>query len=176
MADVHKSYAAALFELAYEEKIEKEILEATKEFSNILKENYEYALLLSSPALDKKERMNLLKDAIGDNYPEILSLFLIYMCEKGIITEFDQMAIEYEMLYNEMQKLSLAVIKSAIELTEEEKQSIRTKIERTIKSKIIPQYVIDEEILGGIIVEADGKIFDGSLRKKISELKKVIEE
>ena len=36
------------------------------------------------------------------------------------------------------------------------------------------EYVVDSSIMGGVIVELDGKIMDGSLRHRLREVKDVI--
>ena len=71
MAEMHKGYAAALFELSADE----ETNEGFKVLSEIFDNNPEYVQLVSSPALPKKERLSLLKEALGNNFPENLTAF-----------------------------------------------------------------------------------------------------
>ena len=40
--------------------------------------------------------------------------------------------------------------------------------------EIARRYFIDRELLGGITVEVDGEIIDGSLRHRLREIKEVI--
>ena len=77
-------------------------------------------------------------------------------------------------MYDEISKISNAKITSAVELTEEEKMSLREKLEKKIGHKILIECVVDESIIGGLIVETDGKIMDSSLKKHLKEIKDVI--
>ena len=40
--------------------------------------------------------------------------------------------------------------------------------------KVNVEYVVDPALLGGLIVERDGKIMDASLRRRLREVKEVI--
>jgi F-type H+-transporting ATPase subunit delta len=77
-------------------------------------------------------------------------------------------------MHDEMDKISTAKVTSALELTENEKALLKEKLEKTSGHKMIIDYVIDESILGGFIVEADGKVMDASLKKHLKEIKDVI--
>ena len=104
---------------------------------------------------------------------DVLS-FLKILCEKKRIEEFAECAEQYMAMYDEMEKISNAKVTSAVELTEEEKASLKEKLEKKSGHKMVIDYVVDELILGGLIVEADGKIMDSSLKKHLKEIKDVI--
>ena len=38
------------------------------------------------------------------------------------------------------------------------------------------EYSVDETLLGGLIVELDGKIMDGSVKNRLREIKEVINQ
>lgn len=176
MADMQNSYAEALFELACEDHIETEMLNAIYDFNKIIEENPEYLTLLNSPMLDKEKKETLIKEALEETFPLEFILFLVYMSEKKLMEIFPQCALEYKLLYDEMKNTVLAKITSAVELTEEEKNKILRKLEMISSKNIFPEYEIDKTLLGGVIVEMNGKIYDGSYRKKFDDLKKVMKE
>lgn len=62
-------------------------------------------------------------------------------------------------------------ITSAVELTDEQKETIQKKLDA---KKI--DFLIDNSILGGLIIEKDGKRQDLSLKKKLNLIKKAITE
>lgn len=176
MAELHKGYAAALFELSEELKISAEISEELKELSGIFKKFPEYVGLISSPTLSKKERLNILEEALDNNYNEILTSFVLLMCEKDVIRELSGCAEEYEKLYNESLKSSTAVVHSAVLLTEREKEKLQVQLEKISRRNVTLVCFVDESLIGGITVEIDGKVYDGSLRRRLDGIKKVIDE
>jgi len=176
MAELHKGYAAALFELSEELKNSSEISKELKELSGLFKEFPEYVELISSPTLSKNERLNILQEALGDKYHEILTSFALLMCEKDVVRELGGCAEEYEKLYNESLKSSTAVVRSAVLLTEREKEKLQARLEKVSGRKVTLVCFVDESLLGGISVELDGKVYDGSLRQRLDGIKKVIDE
>ena len=171
MAEMHKGYAAALFELSADE----ETNEGFKVLSEIFDNNPEYVQLVSSPALPKKERLSLLKEALGNNFPENLT-FTMLMCEKGVLSEFSQCAKEYDKMYKEWQKASVAYVKSAAALTGDEKIRLKNSLEKATGRNVTLVCSVEKNLVGGVIVEMDGKVYDGSVRRRLEDIKKVINE
>ncbi|MBP3495358.1 MAG: F0F1 ATP synthase subunit delta [Clostridia bacterium] len=172
----HKGYASALFSLSIEKSNLDNIANEIKIIDDIFSSNPDYAVLISSPGVSKKERVELLKAAIKDNFSDEITSFLVLLCEKGEICEFSQCAEEFYKLYREAKKLSVAYITSAIELTENEKERIKKRLEAKTGKELTLECKVDKSILGGIIAQIDGKIYDGSLKHKLSDIKKVIEQ
>ena len=77
-------------------------------------------------------------------------------------------------MYDEICEVSNAKVTSAVELNETEKASLKEKLEKKSGHKIIIEYSVDKSIIGGLIVEMDGKIMDSSLRKHLKDVKDVI--
>ncbi len=65
----------------------------------------------------------------------------------------------------------LAKITSAVALMDAEKQSLETKLRAQFGSDIAFEYVIDKDILGGLLVRVGDKVIDGSVAGKLAALK-----
>ena len=96
------------------------------------------------------------------------------LCEKGRISYFIESVDEYNSLLDASEHISNVKITSAVELTDAEKQKLITKLELIDNCKVRAEYFVDSKLLGGLIVEVDGKIMDGSLRHRLHEVKEVI--
>ena len=72
------------------------------------------------------------------------------------------------------EKIAHATVTSAVELTEEEKNRLIAGLEARERCRVQGEYRVDPSLLGGLIVEVEGKILDGSLRHRLSEIKEVI--
>ena len=83
-------------------------------------------------------------------------------------------AEEYFALLDALRRRSNAKVISAVELTDEEKSKIKARLESIYKGEVNMEYSVDGSILGGLIVEINGKIMDGSLRHRLREVKEVI--
>ena len=174
MNEASKEYGTALFMLALETGEKKEYFNALKGVSTIIGENPEYLEFLASPSISVTERLSAIDTAFDGKLPEHVVSFLKLMCEKGRIAELFEAIEEYFTLYDESEKFLPAKITSAVELTDDEKSRLITKLEKTNSCKINPEYITDPSLIGGITVEIDGKILDGSIRQKLREVKEVM--
>ena len=100
--------------------------------------------------------------------------FLKLLCEKRHIGEFAECVKDYNAMYDEILDISNARVTSAVELNEDEKASLKEKLEKISGNKTLIEYTVDKSIIGGLIVEMDGKIMDSSLRKHLKDVKDVI--
>lgn len=176
MDRISNEYAAALFSLAKEEKREAEFLQALKTAEEIFRAEPEYAEILDSRSLASSLRASLVQKAFGENMPEYVVSFICLLCEKGHIGEFFDCVAEYEKMYKHFLSVCDVKITSAVPLTESEKAALVSKLEKSGNKTVSARYAVDPAILGGIIVESDDSVIDGSLRGKLGKVKEVIEK
>jgi len=175
MSDIATEYAKALFMLAAEKECKEEYKNALETVSAIFDENPAYAEFLSTFAIPLNERLDAIETAFSNSVPRDIVSFLKILCEKKHIMEFTECAKQYIEMYNELSHVSNAKVISAVELSEKEKTALKEKLEKTSGCAMIIEYTVDPSILGGLIVEADGKIMDSSLKKQLKDVKDVIQ-
>jgi len=170
MTQIEKEYAAALFMLAAENGCEKEISGSLAQVSEIFSANPEYTEILSSPAVPGKERIYALEQALGSAVPEYVLSFLSLLCERRRIGSFEGCREEYDKLLRESEKRSTAYVTSAAELTD-----LKNKFEKLSGNSVDMEFSVDTKLIGGIVVKMDDKLFDGSLKKRLQEIKEAID-
>ncbi|MBQ7953717.1 MAG: ATP synthase F1 subunit delta, partial [Clostridia bacterium] len=152
----------------------KEYKEALGTVVELFEENLQYTDFLSTFAIPLEERLNALETAFSDKIPRDVLSFLKLLCEKRHIGEFSECVEEYNTMYNEICGISNAKVTSAVELSKNEKASLVKKLEKMSGKKTLVEYTVDKSIIGGLIVETDGKIIDSSLRKHLNDVKDVV--
>ena len=171
---VSREYAEALFALALERGEESKVLQNLKEVEEMIKENPEYMDFLSSPSIPLAERVKAIEDAFSAVMGEHATSFMCLLCEKGRITSFFECVNEYEKLLNEKERVITARVISAVELTAQEKEKLTAQLSAKSGSHVELRCEIDESILGGVIVEMNEAVIDGSLRRRLRDIKDVI--
>ena len=63
---------------------------------------------------------------------------------------------------------------SAVALTEREKTELKEKLEKRLGRTIRLECAIDPSLLGGLLVQVDGRVIDGSLKHRLHEIKEVM--
>jgi F-type H+-transporting ATPase subunit delta len=176
MAEQNKAYASALFALALESGEGAEISAGLKDLTEAMKANPEYAELLSTPVLPKSERAALVHQAFDGRLPGDLISFLLLLSEGGRLKELEACAEDFEALYQAHLRSQTAYVTSATELTEEQKQRLKERLEAQSGKTVTLQCSVDASLLGGVRVDFDGRVFDGSLRRRMDEIKKVLDQ
>ena len=176
MSEISNEYAKALYMLAIEKGCKDEYKTALETVSGIFNDNPQYAEFLSTFAIPLNERLNAIETAFSNDIPRDIVSFIKILCEKKHITEFTECADKYIEMYNELDKVSNAKVTSAVELTEKEKEAVKAKLEASTGRNRVMEYIVDKSIIGGLIIETDGKIMDSSLKKQLKDVKEVIQK
>ncbi len=174
MTEISKEYAEALFALALESGVESELLQKLNTVKSLLDENPEYREFLSSPGIPMCDRIQGIESTFQEILPEFGISFMCLLCEKGRITLFDECIVEYEKLLNAKDKVITAKVTSAVVLTEDEKKRLVDALSKKSGSRVEIICKTDENVLGGIIVEMDGMVMDGSIRHRLRDIKDVL--
>lgn len=176
MTEQSRAYAEAVYALAAEAGQQKTYLEGLRTAQKLIFDEPEYVDLLASPAISQQERASLLEQAMGDILPEQVLSFLQILCAHDQIRILPDCIEEYERLYQITVSVSTAYVTSAVVLSDEEKALLQKKLEKISGHTVIMDCRVDKTLLGGMTVQMDGKVMDGSLRHRLHEVKEVMQQ
>lgn len=182
MTDISREYSEALFALAYESGRGQEYADALTMIRGLLLENPDYVELLASPSIPMDERRNAVDAAFSgdeanadDNVVmDNIASFLKLLCERGHVRDIFDIIDDYQALYKSASGVETAYVTSAVELSESEKKALCDKLEAKLGRRIELKTSVDASLIGGLIVRVDGKIMDGSIKNRLSEIKELI--
>ena len=174
MIQSSKEYAEALFSIAVENSSLDSYLSNLSEAAEIFKENPGYVELLSSPAVELSERLGLIDAAFSKGFEENIVSFLKVLCENGHMHGILDCISEFNGLAEFYLNKTKAKIYYAQALSEEQKAALVEKLEKMSRKSIEPVYIEDRSLLGGIKVEIEDLVLDGSVKKRIKTAKEVI--
>ena len=175
MTHTSREYAEALFELAMEEGKTVEFAAGLDLVEAEIAANPGFLNLLASPAISREERMDALSAAFQERIPLPELILLRMMISRGHAKSLREMIISYQELAREHRGESIARVTTAVPLTEAEAEQLREKLEKRFKRKMILDCAVDPSLLGGIRVETEGRVLDGSLRTRLQEIKEVMD-
>lgn len=176
MTEMNREYGTALFMLAKELGVENEYVLALECVEEVFDGNPQYLDFLSSPNISIDERLSALETAFKDSVPQNVLSFVQLLCEKGRVNSLKGSIEEYKKLLDAQNKVSTAVVTSAVELTDNEKEKLQNKLEIKTGHSVILECRVDSTIMGGILIEIDGKTIDASLKNRLHEVKDVISQ
>jgi F-type H+-transporting ATPase subunit delta len=174
MKEISKQYAEAIFELACENGEEDAVMAALRTVRETFEQNPEYMALLSSPAIPLAERLDVVERAFSGRLAETVVSLVSLMCEKGRIAGFFECVEEYARLLDVRRSVVMARVISAVPLSEEQVAALTKKLENKCKGRVELSCEVDATIMGGLVVEMQGTVMDGSLRQHLLEVKEVM--
>lgn len=175
MNEVGKEYGAALFMLGCEDGCEKQYLEELEAIAQIFQNEKEFLSFLATPSVPMQARIDTLGKVISAVASRRVVSFMQLLLEKGRLSRFEEAKVEYARLFEEASRVMKVKIRSAVALSEDQKQRLQTKLETIHTAKVFITYEIDPSLIGGVVMETDDKVTDGSIRHRLQEVKEVIE-
>lgn len=166
-------YSACLYDVASENGCEKDVYECLCDVREVMLQFEEYVKIVSSSSIAPNERENLVETAFFSSHPYVLNLMKL-LAKKRLLNIFNSVAKEYEKTYFKNNNIERCVITTAIALDEKKKTSIVERLEKAMGKKLIPHFVVDEKILGGIVVETDNSNFDASVTGALGAMKRLL--
>ena len=171
MTQTNKEYATALFSLATEKNSVDQYEKSLIEIGNIFKENPDYIKVLESPAIPLSERIAFIDKAFESAYTEYLVSFIKVLCENGHITQIVSCIEAFCDLVRIYKNRTIATVYYVEPLTEEQKTALIEKLQKISGKVIEPEFIKDESLIGGIKVQIDDKIMDGSIKNRLDKAK-----
>ncbi len=174
MTEIAKSYGLALFSVAEESFKTEEYKTALELIMEIFEKNPKYIEMLSSPNIPLSKRIDALNNALKSALPREIAYFLSLMCKNGDIDKVTLVIGEYKLLYNKAKGIKTVKVTSTQPLTNPQIDDLGKKLEKITDGKVVLELKVDKNIIGGIKVELDEKVFDGSLKRRFELLKEIV--
>ncbi|SFC22225.1 ATP synthase F1 subunit delta [Butyrivibrio sp. YAB3001] len=169
-------YGQSLYDLAAEENLTDEILGEMEVVKGIFKDNPDYVTLLSEPSVPKNERLQLVDKAFDGSLQPYLMNFIKILIEKGLLREFSACYKRFRKSYNDAHGIADALVTTAVKLSDSQLAGLSEKLEKISGKKILLEQKVDANVLGGVRVDLEGQLFDGTVKGRLSELRRRVDE
>ncbi len=167
-------YGQSLYDLAVEENLTDDILGEMESVKGIFSENPDYITLLSEPSVPKVKRLQLVDEAFGSSLTPYHMNFIKILIEKGLLREYTACYKRFRKSYNEDHGIAEALITTAVALSDDQLKLLKNRLEKISGKKVLVKQKTDPGILGGVRVDLEGQLFDGSVKGRLSELRKIL--
>lgn len=169
-----KKYAQAIFEIAKSKGIIEIVYENLKFVEEIIDLSIELKELLENPTISLIKKKEIIEELFKEKIKEDTLNLLYVIVDKNRINIISSIVYVYKELIDEYKDIIKADVISAVEIKEETKDRLKKELDKKFKKDVKIDYNIDEGIIGGLIIKLGDKIIDGSVRRKIEEIKNKI--
>ncbi|WP_261806970.1 ATP synthase F1 subunit delta [Lapidilactobacillus luobeiensis] len=171
---VGKRYAKALFEYSEEQARLDTTYQELMVIKQVLQASPDFLTVMSLASVSNAEQTQLLT-TLAQPFSQITQDFLHLVFDYGRMNDLDLIIAEFERLYDATHGRVLIHAVSATALSQEQRQQIgQAYLQRFNGKSAQVTNTVDPDLIGGVIVEAEGRRIDGSIRTKLQQMRALL--
>lgn len=166
-------YAKALFELAQEEKSLDPVRERLEQTDTMIRTQSALLDLCQNPLYnqeEKKRTLASLSDQIGS--PPLLKRFLDLLIQKNRLRQLPEITKIFGVLADEAHGLEHVRVRVASRLSKDEESGLKRQLETILQRDVDLIVETDPSLIGGMVVYAGSRVYDGSIKGQLQELRR----
>ncbi|MBU7456002.1 ATP synthase F1 subunit delta [Leuconostoc fallax] len=169
--DIADQYAKAIFELASEQDNVETIKVSLQTIQTVLQDNQTLVKILTSTQVTDDIKQSLLA-TLTDFAPESVKNLIQLLAYNERLNILHLVIEQFMHAYNRMHGIVDVEATTSVPLNEERLQRLaKVFAQKTGAKKVNVSNTIDESILGGVILQSESTLIDGSLKTKIAKFK-----
>lgn len=169
---VARKYSNALRITANEANVASKVYNDLLFVLETIQTNENLANALMNPVVSLTDKKEIVEKLFSVHIEKITLDFILLLLENNRLDAFSEIVNQYSISYSEENNIVKPRVISAIELDESQKNRIVEKLQNKLSKVIEPEYITDEGIIGGLIIEIGDKTIDCSLKTKFDTMKK----
>lgn len=164
-------YAAALFELAEEQKKLDEVASDLAGIRSLLADSADLRRLVASPVISRDEQGRALTAVLQKaGVSQLTQQFVGVVARNRRLFALDGMCVAYRDLLAGRRGEVTAEVTTAQPLSDTQRSALETELRAAMGSKVSLDARVDASLLGGMIVKVGSRMVDSSLRTKLQRL------
>jgi F-type H+-transporting ATPase subunit delta len=169
-------YSRAMLSLADEVGETDELLAELQELVKALDQNPELERFLASPLVEDEDRAAVLEKLFRGRASDLLVDSLQVVNRKGRLGVLRAIAEGYRIEHRDLRGIADAHVRTAVPLSDALRGRVREAVARFTGKQAHLFEKVDPAILGGIVIEVDGRKIDGSVASRLRELGQALEQ
>ena len=168
---IARNYAEALFELGERSGHTDRYAELIDAVAGAVETTPEVQSVLMSPRVPKAAKVRLLAAALIDA-PRDFVLFIQALVKRSRQRLLREIATEYQALLDIKHNRVRAGVTLAQQADPALQRDIQAALSRQLGKDVLATFHVDPEILGGTVVRVGERIHDGSVRRRMTKLRR----
>ena len=167
-------YAEALFKVVQAEGELDRVEDELFRFGKLLESNHELKQALSDQSIDKIQRVKVLDELLSDKVsPHTLGL-LAFVVEQGRARQLPQILKGLSDLAAEARNSVVAEVRSAIPLDAKQRKELAAALSKATGKKVEVKVLVDPSVIGGLVAKVGDTVIDGTVRRRLEQLKEQV--
>ena len=173
MSVVALRYAHAFASVVAAQKVDTDAAQQQlQDFRGTFQGSHELREVLMDPVILREQKLKVL-DAIAGRigmFPQVRN-FIAVMMDHDRLADLGEILDEYHAVADEQSGLAEAEIVSAHALSAEDRSELEAQVAKLAGGRVRATYREDASLLGGAVVRIGSKVYDGSIRAQLEQMK-----
>ena len=141
------------------------------DFNASLKDDLSINTFFKSKTVDNVEKMSLFEKAVSNSMSVILVEVLKVVIENDDINLLKDVSKNFTLLSKQKLNIAFVEVVSSNEMNSNQKDDIINSLSELINKKIDINFDVDKNLIGGLKIKVDDKLYDSSLQTKLENAK-----
>ena len=170
-SEVAAPYAQALLSIAKSKDSVDELSQIAADLLALIEESAGLSDFLENPIANTDAKRGVLNQILGDDANAQMKNFLMLLVDKGRIYLVRPILQQFQAQVRELKQTVLAEVISAIELSDEQKETVRQKVKEMTKANAVElETKVDPDLIGGVIIQIGSQVLDASIRGQLRRI------
>lgn len=168
------AYAAAIVSVAAAEGDLATVQDEVFTIARTVAGSDELMATLSDQQVPVERRQQVIEDLLGGKASKTTIALVSMVVGTGRVRELPAIADAVAALGASQAGKQVAIVRSAIELTDDQKSRLAAALEQSVGTQVEVRVVIDPSVMGGLVAKVGDTVIDGSVRRRLDQLKQAI--
>jgi F-type H+-transporting ATPase subunit delta len=165
-------YSRALFEMAVESKAVEETMNDMNLIAAIITSNREMQRMLKSPVVKTDKKQTILKAIFGKHVSKLSMTYLLVITRKRRESYIHEIATEFVEIYKDYKGILTTQLKTAAPASDDIRKEVISLMKKQTGKEIDLVETIDEELIGGFLLNWKDMQYDATILNEINKLKR----
>lgn len=157
------------------ENIMNDTISQMKFVEDFYKSSPQFSDFINNPTISLEEKYGLLDHAFHNDVSKRVLDLLKSLVEDKSFQRIFNISKEFSEVYSSYSRVLKVTVISSKELTQNQYDKIAEKISKETAANVKIVKSFDKSLIGGVIIEYDGKRLDGSIKAKLDKLNSIVD-
>lgn len=166
-------YAKSLIDLAQENGQLDQIFQDLQLLSTVSRENRSFVTFIRNPVINADKKKKIFRAIFSGKLSHLTDEFCELLIRKGREQYLPEIAHAGVDQYRTLRHIRQVKITTAVPLEQSLKDAIIAKVTKEIPDETIELVTaVNEDLIGGFVLESDNNLFDASIQRDLKDVKK----
>ena len=169
---IARRYAKALILIGKEDGQAEKYREELESFVGLLDREKTLAQAVTNPLYSTDNRRKVLQVVLEKlELTKVMTSFLLLLFDKGRFQSLRDIKQNYEKLADELKGIVRANLLSAVPLSSEILDQIRTSLSKMTQKDVVLEAELDPSLIGGVVTRIGDLVLDGSIKTQLQNMR-----